>query len=320
MSVASRLGPAIPRRPATDWFIGLRGLRYHLLRWGDPSLATFERPPLVLLHGWMDVAASFQFVVDAMADERFIVAPDWRGFGLTEGPAVDSYNFSDYLGDLDALLDALSAEAVDAKAAPQAVDLLGHSLGGNVAMVYAGVRPQRIRRLVNLEGFGMPESHPSQAPGRYAKWLDELKRPAQLRQYDSVDAVAGRLRKTNPLLPAERADWLAAQWSRPRVDPDGVTRWHILADAAHMRIHPHLYQKAEVLACWERISAPLLWVEGDLTDTSRWWGNRYLRSDFDARLAVVRNVTKQLLSPAGHMLHHDQPEALAERLQAFLDD
>ena len=200
----------------------------------------------------------------------------------------------------------------------QPVDLLGHSMGGNVVMLYAGIRPERIRRLVNLEGFGMPETQAGQAPGRYLKWLDELKEPAQLRPYESLAGVAERLRKTNPLLAPERAAWLAPHWSRREVGPDGQECFHLLADPAHKRTNPVLYQKAEALACWERITAPLLWVEGDQTDVSKWWGHRYPRSDFEARLAVVRQVTKQLLSPAGHMLHHDQPEALAQALESFL--
>src|SRR5690606_21929723 len=138
----------------------------HLRSWGEPDAA---RPPLVLVHGWMDVSPSWQIMVDAMATDRWILAPDWRGCGLTtyEGPAPESYWFPDYLADLDALLDEVVGE--------RPVDLVGHSMGGNVATVYAGVRPQRIHRLVNLEGFGMPEAHPSQAPGRYTQWLDEIK-------------------------------------------------------------------------------------------------------------------------------------------------
>ena len=305
-----------PHRPAASRFVSVRGLRYHLHTWGDDSLVSAERPPLVLLHGWMDVGASFQFVVDALSADRFVVAPDWRGFGLTEAPpGVDSYWQPDYLGDLDGLLDALFFAA--APVTPK-IDLLGHSLGGNVAMIYGGVRPDRIRRLVNLEGFGMPETRPAQAPTRYATWLDELKRPELLRPYDSLAGVAERLRKTNPLIAPERAAWLAPQWSRRVVDAAGVEHWHLLADPAHKRANPVLYQKAEVLECWKRITAPLLWVEGDRTDTAKWWGSRYPRSDFDARLAVVQNVTRQVLSPAGHMLHHDQPEALAQVLERHL--
>lgn len=298
--------PYLPRRAARSEFITVRGLRYHLNVWGEPSLATPERPPLMMLHGWMDVGASFQFVVDAMAAERFVIAPDWRGFGLSENAGADCYWFPDYLGDLDALLDTLLHD--------QTIDLLGHSMGGNVAMIYAGVRPARVRRLVNLEGFGMPQSRPEQAPKRYATWLDELKEPQRLRTYDSVHDVAERLRKTNPLLRPDIAAWLAPHWSRQRADG----QWEILGDPAHKLANPVLYQKAEVLECWKRITAPLLWIEGDRTDISRWWSNRYTKEEFHERLAVVPQVEKHQLSPAGHMLHHDQPQALARRLEAFL--
>ena len=295
-----------PRRIAQSRFVQLRGLRYHLLQWGDAGLVTPQRPPLVMLHGWMDVAASFQFVVDALPTDRLVLALDWRGFGQTQPSGADSYWFPDYVADLDAALDAL--------APGQAVDLLGHSMGGNVVMTYAGVRPERVRKLVNLEGFGMPRTQPHQAPKRLAQWLDELKEPAELRTYDSVAAVAQRLRKTNPLLPLARAAWLAPHWSRQRDDG----QWEILGDPAHKRTNPMLYDVDEVLAGWTLIKAPVMWVEGDLTDTTRWWGTRYSKAEFHQRLSVVPQVEKHVLSPAGHMLHHDQPEALARHLEAFL--
>jgi len=308
----SSSAPYLPHRPGRSRFVDLRGLRCHLHEWGDASQASTDRPTLVMLHGWMDVGASFQFAVDALAaiegDGRHVIAPDWRGFGLSDPGGADGYWFPDYLGDLDALLDSRADPAAT-------IDLLGHSMGGNVAMVYAGVRPERIRRLVTLEGFGLPATRPAQAPTRYRQWLDELKQPVALRPYDSLDAVADRLRKTNPLLRADRAAWLAGHWSRQAADG----RWHILGDPAHKRANPVLYQKDEVLACWQRIAAPLLWVEGDRTDVAKWWGDRYPRSDFDARLAQVPQVERQVLSPAGHMLHHDQPEALAAHLARFLE-
>ena len=303
--------PYAVRRESRSLFVTARGLRHHVLQWGDADLVTPQRPPLLMLHGWMDVAASFQFVVDALASDRFVLALDWRGFGLTDVPAADTYWFPDYLGDLDAVLDALVVSNV---VPGSVIDLLGHSMGGNVAMLYAGLRPERIRRLVNLEGFGMPETRPQQAPKRYVQWLDELKQPAELRRYDSVNAVAERLRKTNPLLRPERAAWLAPHWSRR--NDDG--QWEILGDPAHKRSNPMLYQKAEVLECWKLIQAPLLWVEADQTDVAKWWGSRFTKAEFHERLSVVATVEKHVLSPAGHMLHHDQPEALAQRLEAFL--
>ena len=306
-------GRYTPRRTASSTFVPLRGLRYHVLQWGGPALATPERPPLVMLHGWMDVGASFQFVVDALAAaegfERWVIAPDWRGFGRTDAPGADTYWFPDYLGDLDALLDALLPAA-----AWPAIDLLGHSMGGNVVMSYAGVRPERIRRLVNLEGFGLPATVPEQAPKRLAQWLDELKTPERLRDYASLDEVAERLMKNNPLLSADKAAWLAPHWSEPRADG----RWHILGDPAHKRVNPVLYQVDQILETWQRIRAPLLWADGDQTDIAKWWGQRYPRSEFEARLAVVPRVQRVRLAPCGHMLHHDQPEALAAHLAAFL--
>ena len=292
-------------------FLPLRGLHYHLTQWGQPLPG---QPLLVMVHGYMDVGASFQFVVDAMANGplggRCVVAPDWRGFGRTEGPPTDSYWFADYLGDLDALIDALSPDAP--------VDLAGHSMGGNVAMTYAGVRPQRVRRLVNLEGFGLPNLPAAQAPARLATWLDELKTPQRLKPYASLAEVADRLRKNNPRLPEDKALWLAGHWAAvdAAVDADGA--WHLRADAAHKRINPVPYRADDAIATWSAISAPLLWVQAQASRADEWWGGRYSLAEFQARLAHVKDLRQVHLTEAGHMLHHDQPEALARALEGFL--
>lgn len=298
--------PYLARREGRSHFVTVRGLRYHLMTWGDDVPVTPERPLLVMVHGWMDVGASFQFVVDALAQGRRVVAPDWRGFGRTDNGPGDTYWFADYLGDLDGLLDQLSPD--------DPVDLVGHSMGGNVVMLYAGARPQRIRRLVNLEGFGLPRTVPAQSPGRLTAWLDELKAPQRLAHYTGLPAVAQRLRHNNPRLSPAKAHWLAAHWARP--DDDG--RWHILGDPAHKRAGPLLYHVDEVLATWARITAPLLWVDGADTDIAKWWGDRFPRSEFDARLATLPDVTRHTLPDCGHMLHHDQPERLARLLEDFL--
>jgi len=297
-------------RPGRARRLPVRNVQIQWREWGDASLVTPERPLLVLTHGWMDVGASYQFIVDELArlegPARRVVALDWRGFGGSTSGGADAFWFHDYLGDLDAVLDALSPGAP--------VDLAGHSMGGNVVMSYAGVRPARVRRLVNLEGFGLPESRPEQAPDRLEKWLDELKAPASLRAYDSLDEVAARLRKNNARLPADKAAWLAPHWSEQRADG----RWHILGDPAHKLVNPVLYRVEEVMAGWRRIAAPVLWVEGANTDVAKFWGNRYPRAEFEARLAQVLQVERLLLDDCGHMLHHDQPAAVAARLQAFL--
>ena len=297
-----------PRRVARSRFVKVRTLDVHVHEWGDPSLVTPERPPVVMVHGWMDVGASFQFVVDALQQDRYVIAPDWRGFGLTHGPATDSYWFGDYLGDLDLLLDAMNLGTPE-----QPIDLVGHSMGGNIVMTYAGVCPKRIRTLVNLEGFGMPRTDPKDAPGRYAGWLYQLKNPVDLKDYDSLDAVAARMQKNNPRLPLDRARWLANHWAR-RTESG---RWVINGDPAHKRINPQLYRVEEALACWAAITAPVLVVDAGIDETKRWWGDAYPRSEFHERLKAVPDSRCATIQDAGHMLHHDQPAELAELLENF---
>ena len=305
----------IAQRPSRSNSVAIRQQQVHVRLWGERAS---EQPPLVLLHGWMDVAASYQFMVDALSADffagRFIVAPDWRGFGRSTAPACDHYTFADYLGDLEGLLDHFAGD--------RPVDLVGHSMGGNIAMMYAGARPSRVRRLVNLEGFGMPATLPAQAPTRYAKWLDEIKSlhrgEMALRTYDDESGVAARLMKTNPRLSPDKAQWLAREWSEPRTDADGRTRWHILGDAAHRVINPQLFRVDEMLALYAHIAAPTLMVEARDDSLAGWWQGRFTRDEFHERLKAVPTLRREVIQDAGHMLHHDQPETLAALVESFL--
>jgi pimeloyl-ACP methyl ester carboxylesterase len=296
------------QRESHSLWVPLRGCRYHVRQWGTPGAT-----PLVLAHGWMDVAASWQFMVDAFSEafvqQRPIIAMDWRGYGLTESPATDSYWFPDYLADLDALLDQLYPD--------QPIDLVGHSMGGNVVMMYAGTRPERIRRLINLEGFGMPATRPAQAPSRMAQWLDELKAQRggdnDLKPYADAAGVAARLMKTNHRLPADKAQWLAQHWARPGSDG----RWRILGDAAHKVVNPYLFRVDEALEMYRRIAAPVLVVEAADDSLGQWWKGRYTLAEFHERLKTVPVLEKAVVPDTGHMLHHDQPLSLAKIIEKF---
>jgi pimeloyl-ACP methyl ester carboxylesterase len=120
--------------------------------------------------------------------------------------------------------------------------------------------------------------------------------------------------RNNPRLSADKAAWLSQHWAD---GPDGHLR--VLGDPAHKRVNPVLYRAQEAQACWARISAPVLWVEGKQTEAERFWGGRYTLGEFHRRLDVVRHVQREAIDGAGHMLHHDQPEALAARVVKFLD-
>lgn len=298
-------------RPSLSTFVPIRQLRYHVRIWGQPS---GMQPPLLMVHGWMDVGASFQFMVDALSSGflqgRQLIAPDWRGFGLTDSGGADNFWFADYLADLDALIDHFSPS--------QPVDLIAHSMGGNVAMLYAGIRPARIRKLVNLEGFGLPATRPSQAPKRYAEWMDAIKAlqrgETTLKTYPDAAGVAQRLMKTNPRLGADKAAWLAAHWARP----NAAGQWAILGEPAHKITSAHLYRVDEALAIYQCITAPVLAVEANGDSLSQWWKGKYTLAEYHERLKQVPQAQRAVVDDAGHMLHHDQPQVLARLVEDFL--
>jgi len=288
-------------KPSESVFVTVRGLRYHCRCWGKA-----QAPLLFMLHGWMDVSASFQFLVDALRRDWRVIAPDWRGYGLTGGPNSDSYWFPDYFGDLDALLAHFQPESP--------ATLLGHSMGGNIAVMYAGIRPQRVSRIIDLEGFGMAGTRPEQAPKRYARWLDELaaESPA-FRDYDSFDALAERLCHGNPRLAKDQALFLARHWGRAKADG----RVELASDPAHKLVNPVLYRLEETEACWRNVAAPVLWVAG--AETKALEHLKLSAADLAARKACFRNLTEHVIAGAGHMLHHDQPQRVAEVIEAFLE-
>ena len=288
-------------KPSRSEFIPVRELTYHIRLWGDAAA-----PKLFMVHGWMDVSASFQFLVDALQRDWCVIAPDWRGYGLTEKPRADSYWFPDYLADLDAILRHYSP------AAP--VNLIGHSLGGNVACLYAGARPERISKLVNLEGFGMSRTAPEDAPKRYRKFMEQIAEPPTLKSYATFDELAARLQKTNPRLTDERAAFLAQHWGHEVDTPDG-RRVELLADPAHKIVNATLYRVDEAFACWEAITAPVLCVTANQSEMLTRW---IKEADYRERLSHFKHLTEASIDQAGHMLQHDQPEELARVIEEFL--
>ncbi|SPP98100.1 alpha/beta fold hydrolase [Bradyrhizobium vignae] len=294
------------KRAARATFVRIRTLDYHVLEWGRPAPGEV---PIVMLHGWMDVAASWQFVVDAFEGEHWVIAPDLRGFGLTRSPGADFHWFGDLVADLDFLLDRYSPQT--------AVNLVGHSLGGNVTTMYAGFRPQRVRRLVNLEGYGLECDSPANVPTRFANWMDQLKahhrHELELKSYDSAEAFAQRLMKSNPRLARDKADWLARHWARQ--DEQGA--WRVLADPSHKIARPHLFRPEEMQETWRRIVAATLMVEAS-DPMPQAWQEQFAIREARERLAWIRDCRLSRIEDAGHMMHHDQPQQLAQLIESFV--
>lgn len=287
--------PYVPRSVPVHEDLVLRGLRHRITRWGPAS-----RSPIVLLHGFLDTAESWQFLVDELPADWSLVGLDWRGFGGSDWQA-GGYWFPDYLADLEALL------AMVADAAP--VRVIGHSMGGNVAALYDGIRPGRLRWIANLEGFGLPDTRADDAPARYGRWLDELAKPSRQTTYASPADLAKFLQVRNPRLTSVRAAFLARAWLRS----DG-SRWRLAADPRHRLVNPVLYRREETLACWRRGTAPMLLLLGARSEYLARLGEH--GSDGHLR-AAFPNAMIETLAGTGHMMHHEDPAAVARAIERF---
>jgi len=259
-----------------------------------------------LLHGWQDTGDTFQFMVDALERDWALVAPDWRGFGRSAWPQ-EGYWFPDYFADLEALLDRLSPD--------EPARIVGHSMGGNVANLYAGLRPARVRCLVNLEGFGLRRSSPGDAPARLRKWLDQAKSVPVSKDYESVEQLAGVIRFRYPRFTDAQADFVARAWSEPAAGaPDGG-RVRLLGDGRHRWVNPVRYVREDAEACWREVKAPILMVLGDESEALSTIGTDGTE---DAFRSTMPHVQIERLRGAGHMLHIEQADGVAALVENFL--
>ena len=289
-------------KPSRSEFHDIRAVRHHVRLWGDAAA-----PKLFLLHGWMDVSASFQFLVDEFKRDWCVIAPDWRGFGQSAW-AKEGYWFQDYYADLDALVDIYSPH--------EPACIVGHSMGGNIACVYTGIRPERVAKLVSLEGFGMGRANAQMAPGRYERWLkelrDEMREPQRFKPYASFDAVAERLMKNNKRLPRDKAEFLARHWARRSANGE----IELCFDPRHKIANPVLSRLEELIECWKRVTCPTLWVVTHEIDPRGW--RKDTPEQMAERKTAFRDFREVTLADSGHMMHHDQPARLAGLLEEFL--
>jgi pimeloyl-ACP methyl ester carboxylesterase len=185
-------------------------------------------------------------------------------------------------------------------------------MGGNIAGVYAGLRPHRIAKLVTLEGLGMARTQADAAPKRLNKWLDSQYETPRFAPYASFDELAARLKRNNPRLPDDYAQFLARHWGR-ETQPGTV---ELRSDPRHKAVNPYLFRIEEALACWRQVSAPVLLVSGKDSHIPAWLKER--PEQLAERKSAFRDLREVELADCGHMMHHDQPQALARVLEAFV--
>lgn len=285
-----------PRRACRSEYLTLRGVRHHLRCWGRP-----DAPLVVLLHGWMDMSATYQFMVDACEGDWNFVALDWAGYGQSEYRL--GYSVLDYLADLNALLCALSPH--------EPVRIVAHSMAANIAMLYASAKPERVKALVNLEGLA-PAPHETSPGKRMARWLDNQITPRPASRYASRADLALRLMKGNARLTQEQADFLAHEFGRPLDDG----KVELALDPRAYYVVPTFPHREQILELWCEITAPVLFVMGEESFVTKTFQGS--EDDLQERIKSVPIQRKLVIPAAGHNMHHDQAVALARATESFL--
>lgn len=270
------------------------GLVLRGLAWGPAATE-----PIVCLHGWLDNAMSFAALAAELPEQR-LLALDWPGHGLSDHrPPGTWYHFIDYVDDLGMALDALGLERAR---------LLGHSLGGAVASIYAAARPERVARLAVIEGLGPLGSEPDQALAALRKGLDERARfrgRGDGSVYPDLAAVvAARARVGGMSLAAAEA---LVSRGLERVD-DGY-RWR--SDPRLTVASPNRFGEARIRAWLSAIACPTLLV---LADPPMAYIDASMMA---ARLDIVPGMQVVRL-PGHHHLHMEDPGPVAAAVRAFL--
>jgi len=283
-----------------DKFIDAQGLSLHYLEWGEPV-----GEPLVLVHGFLDQAHSWSPFVAALQklikQPLWIIAPDCRGHGDSGWVGAGGYyHFPDYVLDLDRFVQGLGIKTMK---------LIGHSMGGTISFLYTGSFPQRVVRLVLIEGIGPPSMAFSDAPARMEKWIAEVNQRGRkhFRQYSSIRAGAEQLRQTNPRLDAE----LALHLARSGMKQSSTGKWVWKFDPLHRTTAPQPFYAAQAIEFLRRIACPVLIVDGAESHQTR-------RHDSKQRLEEIRDRKQVVIENAGHMVHQDNPLALAKLVAEFL--
>lgn len=278
--------------------LDVRGVRYNLRTWGDAA-----HPPILMLHGTQDSSVTFQFVVDRLRKKWCVYAPDWRGHGHSEW-VRQGYWFHEFVADLDALVDILFPG--------RAVPIVGHSMGGNIAGVFAGLRPDRLSHLISLDGFGpLVDRIPVDILGTLQGYLGLAKQERQHSSYATLGEVAARLARANSNLTQEQALFLAE--GSTSMTEDGGRRW--LFDPSHQKSLPTLHSMDEWGTISSAIRVPVYWIS---SEDERPTSPVNVPGELEARSSAISNIRRLRLRGTGHNMHHDAPERVAEEIESFL--
>ena len=275
--------------PTSHYYYSQR-LKLHYVDWGNT-----DKPPLLLIHGGRDHARNWDWVAEQLRDEYHILAPDLRGHGDSEWARGSQYALIDYVLDMAQLLEQLQLFPIT---------IIGHSLGGGIACQYSGIYPERVHKLVAIEGLGPPPDRLRRGPAykRMQAWIAAMQTYAgrHARHYPSLETAVQRMQEANKHLSAAQAYHLTVHGTYR--NEDGTYTWKF---DNYVRAHsPYEFNMEEARSIWERITCPTLLLRG--TES---WATDPRR---DGRASAFQCVHCIDIARAGHWVHHDQ---LAEFLQ-----
>jgi len=284
--------------PTSNSFISQR-LRLHYVDWGNP-----DAPPLILQHGGRDHCRSWDWVVEQLHKDWHVICPDLRGHGDSQWSPEGNYGMDAFVYDLAQLVHTLDHDVVT---------IIAHSLGGNIATRFTGLYPEKVRKLVNIEGLGpspkmRKEIESKGRAERLRQWIAEKRKAAGRtpRRYDTLKTAYARMKEENSFLTEEQARHLTIHGASR--NEDGTWSWKFDNYLNVWSATDISYEDQEKL--WQAITCPLLLLYG----ADSWASN----PEVDGRLSHFQDASVIEYENAGHWLHHDQFERFVSDVKAFL--
>jgi len=283
-------------QPQSRFYMSQR-LKMHYLVWGDES-----KPPLILVHGTRDHAHSWDRTAQALVDRYCVYAPDLRGHGDSEWAVGGNYSIIDYGLDMHALGEAIGRPPYT---------IIAHSLGGGVTLQYAGTFPEKVERIITIEGLGgMVWAERARKPAhvRMREWVESMRslEHRQLHVYPDLEDATERMIEANTRLSPELARRLTETGVR---SADGGFVWKF--DNYTHAGSPYEFNMEDARDLWNQIRCPVLIIWGEES-----WGARFSAMD----LSAFHNYRTEKVANAGHWVHHDQFDIFMHIVDGFLAD
>jgi pimeloyl-ACP methyl ester carboxylesterase len=284
--------------PITNSFISQR-LRLNYIDWGNP-----DAPPLLLVHGGRDHARSWDWVAEELRHDWHIIAPDLRGHGDSAWSPDGNYEMSAFVYDLAQLIHQLNLTSVS---------IIAHSMGGNIATRYAGLFPENVRKMVNIEGLGpspkmLAERDATGIKKRFRQWIEDKRNAAGRtpKRYPNIEAAYERMKTENSYLTDEQARHLTVHGISRNEDGSWSWKFDNYLNIWAMFDMP----EEDLLAIWKSITCPILMMYG----ANSWASN----PEKDGRINNFPTAKVVEYENAGHWLHHDQFDRFMADVRAFL--